>query len=101
MTPKRPQRLVFTGNVFPDGRPERFIAGVPAEDIDAEQTDALTQDQLSQIRSSGLYREIAQSAPTKKTRTKAATARPDDPGEPTDTGDEPTATAEPVTESEG
>jgi hypothetical protein len=104
MTPKRPHRLKFIGEVYPDGRPARYIDGIPAEDMDAEATDALTQDQLSVIRRSGLYEEVHAPAPKKSTAKKAAPkateSQPEAAGadETTDAGDEPTETAETVTQ---
>jgi hypothetical protein len=104
MTPKRPHRLKFIGEVYPDGRAARFIDGIPAEDMDAEATDALTQDQLSVIRRSGLYEEVHAPAPkkstAKKAAPKAAATQPEAAGadETTDAGDEPTETAETVTQ---
>jgi hypothetical protein len=96
MTPKRPQRLNWKGEEYPDGRPARYIDGIPARNLTAEETDALTQEQLSVIRSSGLYTEVAQ--PT--TKSKPSTKIPEAAGadETTDAGDEPTETAEPVTQ---
>jgi hypothetical protein len=104
MTPKRPHRLKFIGEVYPDGRPARFIDGIPAEDLDAEATDALTQDQLSVIRRSGLYEEVHAPAPRKSTvARKATTAKPEAAGadETTDAGDDTHEAAEPAAESEG
>ncbi len=112
MTPKRPKSLKWIGEMYPDGRPARFLDFVPARDLDEAETDALDQDQLAVIRQSGLYREVAQpeakkSAPKKsapkKSAPKAAVAQPESPQrtESTDTGDEPTPAAEPATESEG
>jgi hypothetical protein len=107
MTPKRPKSLKWIGEMYPDGRPARFLDFVPARDLDEAETDALDQDQLAVIRQSGLYREVAQpeakkSAP-KKSAPKAAVAQPEapQPTESTDTGDEPIPAAEPATESEG
>ena len=108
MTPKRPKELKFIGNVFPDGRPEKFLDFVPARDLDPDETDALDQDQLKAIRDSGLYREVAQPEPKKasakrKAAPKGPVAAPEavTETETTDVGDDSAETAEPVTESEG
>lgn len=100
MTAKRPHRLNFTGTVLPDGRPERFLEFMPVDEngtprnLTVEETDELTQDQLTIIRNSGLYSEV--SAPSTK---KAAKAKPDtQPAEPAPAPDE---AAEPATEGEG
>lgn len=80
MTPKRPQSLKWIGERYPDGRPAHFLDFVPDRDLDEAETDALTQEQLADIRTSGLYREVHPPEKKKKTATKAAkttTSRPD------------------------
>lgn len=101
MTAKRPKSLKWSGDVYPDGRPARYLDFVPARDLDEAETDALTQDQLKAVRDSGLYREVAQPEPKKKSskKAKATETAQDEPGTDT-TGDEPITAAEPVTESE-
>ena len=103
MTPKRPKSLKWIGAELPDGRPERYLEFVPARDLTEDETDALTQDQLAVIRHhSDLYKEVHAPEPKKKPARKAAESRPDG-AERTigaDTGDEPTAAAEPATEGE-
>lgn len=108
MTPKRPKSLKWIGNELPDGRPERFYDDIPARDLTDEETDALSQEQLTRIRHTDppLYREVHAPEPkkaAKRTAPKAAESRPDG-AERTigaDTGDEPTPAAEPATEGEG
>lgn len=122
MTPKRPRSLKWIGEQYPDGRPARYLDFVPARDLDEEETDALSQEQLSSIRASDLYREVhepdsrkpkARSDSNKRgvqPRTAlAADARPpqsvshaDDPHatEPEPAADDADTAAEPATESE-
>ena len=113
MTPKRPKSLKWIGAELPDGRPERYLEFVPARDLTEDETDALTQDQLAVIRHhSDLYKEVHAPEPKKEPATakvasaKAKVAQPEsrpDGAETTigaDTGDEPTAAAEPATEGE-
>lgn len=93
MTSKRPKALKWVGNVFPDGRPERYFEFVPPRDLTEEETDALTHDQLTIIRHSpDLYREVHD---TPKKAKKAAATQPEAP-EPTE--NEPAV--ETVTEGE-
>lgn len=100
MTPKRPQRLNWVGNVLPDGRPERFLEFMPVDEngtprnLTAEETDALTQDQLHTIRQHpDLYHEVSAPAP----KAKASRTQPEAAGAAVEA--EPAA--EPATESEG
>jgi hypothetical protein len=77
MTPKRPKSLKWIGEMYPDGRPARFLDFLPPEDIDEARTDALSQEQLADIRASGLYREVH--PPEKKAAKRAA--RSEAPGD--------------------
>lgn len=73
MTPKRPKALKWIGENLPDGRPVEFIQTVEPRDHDEDETAALTQEQLSAVRHSGLYREVAfPTSTTKKATTKKA-----------------------------
>ena len=104
MTSKRPKSLKWVGAMLPDGRPERFLDFLPPEDIDETRTDDLTQEQLTIVRNSELYREV-HDTPKKKTAAKvtakspAASPEPAGATEPSDTGDEPSTAAETATES--
>jgi hypothetical protein len=97
MTPKRPKSLKWVGEMYPDGRPARFLDFLPPEDIDEARTDALTQDQLKVVRDSGLYREVH--PPEKKAAKR--TARSDAPAapEPDTTTDESDAAETPATDA--
>lgn len=107
MTPKRPHRLKWIGETYPDGRPAQYLDFVPPRDLDEAETDALSQEELAGIRTSGLYREVHAPEP-KKTAAKAkptpdAPASRPDGAERTIGADEPSDTApaaEPATEGE-
>jgi hypothetical protein len=96
MTPKRPKSLKWIGEMYPDGRPARFLDFLPPEDIDEARTDELTQDQLKVVRDSGLYREVH--PPEKKASKKAARSEPATAPEPADTTDDSNAAETPATD---
>lgn len=58
MTAKRPKELKWIGKNYGDGRPVEFIQTVEPKDHNAEETDALSDDQLAAARHSGLYEEV-------------------------------------------
>jgi hypothetical protein len=96
MTPRRPKALKWIGDNLPDGRPVEFIQTVEPRDHDEDETAALTQEQLSAVRHSGLYREVAFPA-AKDTKAKAKQEPEAEPvAEP-----EPDNAGEPAQESEG
>jgi hypothetical protein len=95
MPPKRPKELKFTGDRYEDGRPVYFLDFVPDRDLDEAETDALSNEQLADIRASGLYREVHDKAPVKKAATTTKATKTAEPAL------EPEAAAEPATESEG
>ena len=102
MTPKRPHRLNWVGAMLPDGRPARHLEsyGLPSRNLTAEETDALTAEQIAIARRHpDLFHEVAQ--PEKKAKPAATRAEAPQATESTDTGDEPTPAAEPATEGEG
>jgi hypothetical protein len=102
MPPKRPKELKFTGDRYDDGRPVYFLDFVPDRDLDEAETDALTNEQLADIRASGLYREVHESAPKKSAAKKSATSKvASAKAEVAEPVPEPEAAAEPATESEG
>lgn len=112
MTPKRPYRLNWVGTVLPDGRPERYLEFMPVDDagvprnLTAEETDALTQDQLTVIRNHpDLYSEVSEPKASKKAAPakKAATSKPEAPQatEDSDAGNQQDTAAQPATEGEG
>ena len=106
MTPKRPHYIRWVGAMLPDGRPARHLEnyGLPSRDMDAAETDALTQEQISLARANpDLFSLVDKPAPKAKTTRKAATTQPDAPqaSEPTDAGIETDTAAEPATEGEG
>jgi hypothetical protein len=98
MPPKRPKELKFTGERYADGRPVYFRGDVPDRDLTEEETDALSNEQLADIRASGLYREVHPSPPKKKPAKKTPATKATKAAEP---APEPEAAAEPATEGEG
>lgn len=88
MPPKRPKALKWTGKHLPDGRPEMFINTVEPRDYDEDETALLNNDQLTDARHSGLYREVHAPEPKRKSVVaKNATTEP----EPEPVADEPAA----------
>ena len=72
MTPKRPKSLKWIGEMYPDGRPARFLEFVPPRDLTEAETDALDQEQLRIIRQhDDLYKEVHAPEP-KRPRTAAS-----------------------------
>lgn len=106
MTQKRPKTLKWVGNMFPDGRPEWYFDWLPIRDLTEAETDVLTQDQLTAIRHSDLYREVHDKpARTIKSNTSTTITTPHKfqvPGDTTENepADEPDTAATPATESE-
>jgi len=104
MSTRTPRK--FVGGYRPDGLPHAHLEayGIPARDLDGDELDGLTSDQLKIADDSGLY-EMARPA-AKSTKAKAkptATPRPEpDPITP-DAVDAPIVDApvEPAQEGEG
>jgi len=53
--PEQPAWL-FVAGYLADGRPARFLRGVPARDLTQAEIDTLTDDQRERAMTSGLYR---------------------------------------------
>ena len=56
--PEKRSGLFYTG----DG--SAFLVGVPARDLDPEEVDALTDDQVRNVEASGLYRKTRPASST-------------------------------------
>jgi hypothetical protein len=97
MTPRRPKSLKWIGEMYPDGRPARFLDFLPAEDIDEARTDELTQDQLKVVRDSGLYREVH--PPEKKAAKRAARSEAPGDAPEAESIDDPNAAETPATDA--
>jgi hypothetical protein len=79
VTPKRPHRLRWVGAMFPDGRPARHLGpyGLEARDYDADETDALSAEQIAIARANpDLYTLVDAPSKSKTTSKKASTTQP-------------------------
>ena len=106
MTPKRPHYIRWVGAMLPDGRPARHLEnyGLPSRDLDAAETDALTQEQIGLARANpDLFSLVDRPAPKAKAKTNTARTQPDGPqaSKSTDASVETDTAAEPATEGEG